>query len=197
LFISPFPLAFFVSLVIPPMAVYSLFYSLLVTEIVPFDQVDVPIPSYGDKVTVYGVWVQDTEFSDVGFGGWHEIHPVRFIEINGKEYGEKPYSGKLFDGVWGPKRLIVLDKDQPYRTVAGTVGEVVVAPDGDYHVHVNVDQEYVSLLKPSIFATSFPLYQVLKFLSLMPAVVIIVYVIASVKNPDKTKLGRSIKRLKG
>jgi hypothetical protein len=101
LFISPFLVAFLVSLIFPPLAVYSPVHSLLVTEIVPVDQADIPIPSTGDRLAVYGVWVQDTEFTDIGFGGWYEIHPVRYIEVNGKEYGEMPYRGKLFDGGLG------------------------------------------------------------------------------------------------
>jgi hypothetical protein len=191
-------IAFLGSLIFAPLAVCSLFYSILVTEIVPVDQVDIPMPSVGDRVEVYGVWVQDTEFTDIGFGGWYEIHPVRYIEVNGKGYGKIPYSGKLFDGVWEPSRLILLDKDNPYRIVDGTVAEVFTNVDGDYHVHVNVDEGYVSSLKSGVFATSFPSYQVLKVLSFVPVAVIVTYVIASLKNPDKTYLGRKMmKREKG
>jgi hypothetical protein len=143
-------------------------------------------------VTVYGVWVQDTEFTDIAFGGWREIHPVRYIEVNGKGYGEMPYSGKLFDGVWGPSRLILLDKDNPYRLANGTVAEVFATGDGDYHVHLNVDEKYVSLLKPGIFATSLPAYQVLKVLAFMPVAVVVLYIIASLMNPDRTYLGRKV-----
>ncbi|MGI0016539.1 MAG: hypothetical protein ACREBU_24215 [Nitrososphaera sp.] len=83
------------------------------TEIIPIDQVDLPIPSVGDKVTVYGVWVQDTELTEIGVGGWREIHPVRYIEINGEAYGEMPYTADLFEGVWSPARLIVQDIEEP------------------------------------------------------------------------------------
>jgi hypothetical protein len=197
LLISPFSIAFIGSLIFAPLAVYSLVYSLLVTEIVPFDQVDLPIPSTCDKVTVYGVWVQDTEFTEIGFGGWHEIHPVRYIEINGKGYGEMPYRGELFDGVWVPNRLILLDKDNPYRLANGMVAEVFPTGDGEYHVHVNVDEDYLSLLKPGVFATSLPLYQVLKVLSFTPVAVIVLYVVASLKNPKRTSLGRKLLRRKG
>jgi hypothetical protein len=61
---------------------------LLVAEVTPFDQIDIPRPSVGDRVAVFGVRVHDAELTDVGIGGWREIHLVRYIEINGKEYGE-------------------------------------------------------------------------------------------------------------
>ena len=98
--VSPFLIAFIVSLIFPPLAVYSSFYSLLVTEIVPSDQIDLPTPSAGERVAVFGVGVQDTEFSDIGFGGRHEIHPVRYMEVDGNGYSEMHYRGKFFDGVW-------------------------------------------------------------------------------------------------
>jgi hypothetical protein len=116
LFISPFLIAFLVSLIFPPLAVYSSVYSLLVTEIVPVDQADLPIPSIGDRVAVYGVWVQDTEFIEIGFGGWHEIHPVRYMEINGKGYGERPYSGDLFDGCVGTCQADSAGQGQPVQS---------------------------------------------------------------------------------
>jgi hypothetical protein len=190
---SPFLIAFVVSLAFPPLAGYSLFYSLLVTEITPFDQVDLPIPSVGDEVSVYGVWVQDTEFVEIGLGGWYEIHPVRYVEINGKPYGQIPYNGQpLFNGVWSPSRLILLDRENPYRFANGTVGEVFTNVDGDYHVHVNIDEEHVSLLRPNLFATSLPLYQVLKVLSLTPIAVIISYVLVSIIKPGSTYFGRKV-----
>lgn|GEM_PF-2905133 len=195
--LSPFLITFLISLIFPPLAVYSLLYSLLVTEITPFDQTDIPRPSIGDRVAVFGVWVHDTELTDIGLGGWHEIHPVRYMEINGKGYGQMPYSGQLFKGVWEPDRLILLDKNNPYRLANGTVAEVFTNLDSDYHVHVNVDSEYVQLLKPNIFATSLPLYQILKALSFMPIAVIISYIIASAINPERTYFGRKvIKRTK-
>ncbi|MGH9877210.1 MAG: hypothetical protein ACRD5H_06190 [Nitrososphaerales archaeon] len=193
---SPFLVAFLLSLACPPLAGYSLFYSLLVTEIIPIDQVDLPIPSVGDKVTVYGVWVQDTELTEIGVGGWWEIHPVRYIEINGEAYGEMPYTADLFEGVWSPARLIVQDIEEPYRIANGTVAEVFASTDGDYHVHVNVDEEYLSLLRPNIFVTSLPLYQILKVLSLAPIVVLALYVTMSLIRPERTYLGRVIKRRK-
>ena len=72
------------------------------------------------------------------------------------------------------------------------MAEVFTNIDGDYHVHVNVDKEYVSFLEPSIFATSLPLYHVLKALSFMPVAVIALYVIVSVTKPDRTYFGRKV-----
>lgn len=147
---------------------------------------DIPVPSVGDKVSISGVWVQDTEFTEIGLGGWYEIHPVRYIEINGKSYGEMPYTGELIEGVWGPSRLIILDKQNPYRIANGTVAEVFATGDGDYHVHLNVDEEYLQLLRPNAFATSMPLYQILKAFSFTPIVVIIAYVAVSLVIPERT-----------
>jgi hypothetical protein len=192
LHLSPFLIAFLVSLAFPPLAAYSLFYSLLVVEITPFDQIDIPRPEVGDRVAVFGVWVRDTELIEIGIGGWHEIHPVRYIEINGKGYGEMPYTGQLFEGVYESGRLVLLDRGNPYRLANGTVAEVFTNIDGDYHVHVNVDKEYVSLLKPSVFATSLPLYQVLKALSFTPVAVIVLYIMASVAKPSSTYFGRKV-----
>ncbi len=167
-------------------------YSVRVTEITPFDQVKLPIPSIGDRVSVYGVWVQDTEFIEIGLSGWYEIHPVRYIEINGKSYGDESYSGGLMTGVWGPSRLIVLDPENPYRTVNGTIAEVFSTGDGDYHVHVNVNDQYLHLLRPNIFATSLPIYQLLKALAFTPIAVIISYVVLSMIRPNITYLGRRV-----
>ena len=193
---SPFLIAFLVSLVFIPLAGYSLLYSLLVTEIVPTDQLDLRIPSVGDRVSVYGVWVQDTELMEIGIGGWREIHPVRYIGTSGESYGQMPYTAELMDGVWGPSRLIVLDKENPYRIVNGTVAEVFAMGDGDYHVHLNVDKEYVQLLRPNVFATSLPLYQILKSLSFTPIATIVGYVVVSVLRPEKTFIGRLFRKRK-
>jgi len=193
---SPFLIAFLVTIVFIPLTGYALFYSLLVTEIVPTDQIDVPVPSVGDKVSVFGVWVQDTEFTEIGLGGWYEIHPVRYIEINDKSYGEMPFTGELMEGVWGPRRLIILDTQDPYRIANGTVAEVFGNIDGDYHVHVNVDKEYLQLLRPNAFATSLPLYQILKTLSFTPIVVMISYLAVSLVKPEKTYIGRLVSKRK-
>jgi len=192
--VSPFLIAFLASLVFIPLAGYALVYSLMVTEIVPADQTKIPMPSVGDRVSVYGVWVQDTELTETGLGGWYEIHPVRHMEINGKSFGDIPYNGELMEGVWNPSRLVLLDKENPYKIANGTVTEVIAMPDGDYHVHVNVNNQFTHLLKPSFFATSLPVYQILKTLSFTPLAVIIGYVVVSIVKSEKTFLGRLTRR---
>ena len=107
-----------------------------------------------------------------------------------------PYTAELMDGVWGPSRLIVLDKENPYRIVNGTVAEVFAMGDGDYHVHLNVDKEYVQLLRPNVFATSLPLYQILKSLSFTPIATIVGYIVVSVLRPEKTYIGRLFRKRK-
>ena len=103
----------------------------------PQDQRYIPKPNIGDRVSVYGVWVQDN--GELSFllrnNGWHEIHPVRYAEINGIKYGSVNYAGSLFDGVYEPERFVVLDKENPYRIANGTVMDVFTNPsDGDHHV---------------------------------------------------------------
>ena len=80
--------------------------------------------------------------------GWHEIHPVKYVKINGVEYGSMSYDNKyLFEGIYDPERLVVLDKHSPYRIASGKVMDVFKNTDGDYHVHILVDNEYRNLLK--------------------------------------------------
>lgn len=64
------------------MTLLSMYY-LLVAGIIPVEQDAIPRPNVGDKITVYRVWVQDTELAFIRGTGWHEIHPVRYAEING------------------------------------------------------------------------------------------------------------------
>jgi hypothetical protein len=46
------------------------------------------------------------------------------------------YTRWLFDGIANPKKLIVLDKENPYRIANGTVMDVFTNPaDGNFHVH--------------------------------------------------------------
>ena len=75
LLVSIFLIVFLVSLIIPILYLYS-FYYLLVTEIVPQDQKHIPKPKVGDKISVYGVWVQDNELKFLlGEGGMKLILP--------------------------------------------------------------------------------------------------------------------------
>ena len=145
--VSIFLVGFLVSLIFPILYLYS-FYYLLVTEIVPQDQKYIPKPKVGDKISVYGVWVQDNELKFLVGDGWNEIHPVRYAEINGIGYGIMPYNGSLFNGVHSPERFNVLDKQSPYRIANGTVMDVFTNPeDGDYHVHILVDEKYHNLVR--------------------------------------------------
>jgi hypothetical protein len=144
--ISIFLVAFLVSLIFPILYLYSLYY-LLVTEIIPLDQKYIPKPKVGDKISVYGVWVQDNELKFLVGDGWNEIHPVRYAEINGVKYGSINYNGSLFDGIQDLEKFVILDKKNPYRIANGTVMDVFTNPeDGDYHVHILVDEKNTVIL---------------------------------------------------
>jgi hypothetical protein len=187
-----FLVAFLVSMVFPILYLFS-FYYLLVTEVVPQNQKYIPKPKVGDKISVYGVWVQDNELAFLfGGNGWHEIHPVRYAEINGVTYGLINYNGSLFDGVYDPERFVVLDKKNPYRIANGTVMDVFTNPsDGDYHVHVLVDEQYRDLLKVDFVL--FPYGELLRIMSFVISFLVIVsYLIVSIIKPRYTVLGRYI-----
>jgi hypothetical protein len=169
------------------------FYYLLVAEIIPMYQDAIPRPKVSDKITVYGVWVQDTELTVIPGTGWHEIHPVRYAEINGVEYGKMPYDNaslsSLFDGIHDPGKFIVLDQNNPYRIAKGTVMDVFTNYlDGDYHVHILVQQEYQDLLKSNLVI--FPYAEILRLISFLPLLIIFAYVIVSLIRPRYTLLGR-------
>jgi hypothetical protein len=162
-----------------------------VTEIVPQDQKYIPKPNVGDRISVYGVWVQDNELSFLLRGnGWHEIHPVRYAEINGIEHGSSNYNGSLFDGVYEPERFVVLDKENPYRIANGTVMDVFTNPsDGDYHIHILVDEQYRGL--PKVDFVLFPYGKLLRIMSfVIPFLVIVSYIIVSIIRPSCTFVGK-------
>jgi hypothetical protein len=189
------------------MTLLSMYY-LLVAEIIPMDQDAIPRPKVGDKIIAYGVWVQDTELAVIPGTGWHEIHPVRYAEINGVKYGKMPdnnntsmssssssSSSSLFDGIDNPSKFIILDEDNPYRLAKGTVMDVYTNYfDGDYHVHILVEQEYENLLKSNLVI--FPYAEILRLMSLLPVVIIFAYVIVTLIRPRYTLLGRVIFRRK-
>ena len=193
--VSVFLFAFLVSLVFPPMYLFS-FYYLLVTEVVPQDQKYIPKPKVGDKISVYGVWVQDNELAFLLNNGWHEIHPVRYAEINGVRYGSINYNRSLFDDVYDPERFVILDNKNPYRIANGTVMDVFTNPsDGDYHIHLWVDDKYKELLK--IDFVIFPYGELLRIMSLiLPSLIIISYLIVSIIKPRHTLMGRYTLRLR-
>ena len=188
--VSVFLFAFLVSLVFPSLYLFS-FYYLLVTEVVPRDQKYIPKPKVGDKISVYGVWVQDNELAFLfGKNGWHEIHPVRYAEIKGVKYGSINYNGSLFDGVYEPERFMVLDRKNPYRIANGTVMDVFTNPsDGDYHIHILVNEQYRGLSKVGFVL--FPYGELLRIMSFaIPFLVIVSYIIVSIIRPSCTFVGK-------
>ena len=180
------------------MTLLSMYY-LLVAEITPMEQHVIPRPKVGDKIIVYGVWVQDTELTIIPGTGWHEIHPVRYAEINGVKYGKMPENNNstssLFEGIDNPSKFIVLDENNPYRSAKGTVMDVYTNYfDGDYHVHILVERTYENLLKSNIVI--FPYAEILRLMSLVPVFIIFAYVIVTLIRPRYTFLGRILFRRK-
>ena len=193
--ISIFLVAFLLLLIFPILYIYS-FYYLLVTEIISQDQEYIPKPKVGDKISVYGVWVQDNELKFLVGDGWNEIHPVRYAEINGVGYGSINYNGSLFDGIKHPDRFVLLDKKNPYRIANGTVMDVFKNPeDGDYHVHLLVDEKYRDLVKVKFVL--FPYAELLRIMSfILPISMIICYLLVTIVKPRHTIIGRYISKLK-
>ena len=192
--ISIFLLSFLISLTIPILYFCS-FYYLLVAEIIPKDQRYIPKPNVGDNIIVYGVWVRDNELSSfLGNWGWNEIHPVRYAKISDVAYGSIVHNDKsLFDGVYDPQRLVVLDKHTPYRIASGKVMDVFKNTDGDYHVHILVDSKYRYLLKIDfvIFVYAW-LLRVMSFI--LPFLIIVAYIVVSIIKPKHTIVGRYMSR---
>ena len=193
--VSIFLVAFLVSLIFPILYFYS-FYYLLVTEVVPLDQKHIPKPKVGDKISVYGVWVQDNELKFLVGEGWNEIHPVRYAEINGIGYGIMLYNESLFNGVYDPERLTILDRQSPYRIANGTVMDVFTnTDDRDYHVHILVDENYRDLVRVKFVL--FPYAELLRIMSfILPISIAIIYLIVSIVKPRHTMAGRYFSRLK-
>ena len=189
--VSIFLISFIISLIFPALFFLS-FYYLLVTEIVPQDQHNIPKPMIGDRISVYGVWVEELKPLILFLGGWYEIHPVRYAEINGVRYGIIPYNGSLFNGVHSPERFNVLDKQSPYRIANGTVMDVFTNLDGDYHVHILVDEQYQNLIK--IKFIMFTEGEILRWMSILPLFIIVVYITVSFLKPRHTRFGRFISR---
>ncbi len=67
--------------------------------------------------------------------------------------------------------------------------------DGDYHIHLLVDDKYKNLLK--IDFVIFPYGEVLRIMSLiLPSLVIVSYLIVSIIKPRYTIIGRYTLRLR-
>jgi hypothetical protein len=62
----------------------------LVIELMPRDGSHLPAPRVGDRVTIVGAWVTDHLA-----GGWHELHPVWALSIDGSRWYA---SGPRFGG---------------------------------------------------------------------------------------------------
>ncbi|MGQ9468238.1 MAG: hypothetical protein ACUVTD_00150 [Nitrososphaerales archaeon] len=123
-------------------------------EVVPEDQDNIPKPKIGQRIYAYGVYVIDRghTLDTLGFP-WHEIHPVRYLKVldTGEEGGNKPYEGELMQGVYDPERLKIVDEENPYRGITGTVVNYFTSFDGDIHIHVELDGGYRSLVRFSSF----------------------------------------------
>ncbi len=139
-----------VSLLASILSPFLFFYfadRILITEIVPLDQKTIQKPNFGDNVEVYGPWINDRHSF---LPDWNEIHPVRYIKNlkTGEEWGNKNYSGELMQGVHNPSRLRIFDENDPYRIARGTVVDVFDNPeDGDWHIHLLLDDDYQYLTK--------------------------------------------------
>jgi hypothetical protein len=91
---------------------------------------------------------------------------------------------------------VVVDKKNPYRIANGTVMDVFTNPsDGDYHIHLLVDNKYKDLLK--IDFVIFPYGELLRIMSLiLPSLIIISYLMVSIIKPRYTLIGRYTLRLR-
>ncbi len=121
--------------------------SVLVTEIVDSDKEKLPVPREGEKIFVYGPWVEDV--GHIIPVSWNEIHPIRYLKNinNNREGGEIPYKNDLMNGVHTPSRLIVLDNQSPYRNSTGIVDDIFYEYDGDTHIEIIPDENSKELLK--------------------------------------------------
>ncbi len=59
----------------------------LIVEFMPRDGGHLPRPKRGDRVTLVGAWITDTEH------GWNELHPVWREILNGNVYTSGPKNG--------------------------------------------------------------------------------------------------------
>lgn len=121
--------------------------SVLVTEIVETDKASLPIPNEGERVFVYGPWVEDV--GHIIPVSWNEIHPIRYLRNidSGLSGGEMPYTKDVIYGVHTPFRLIILDKQSPYRNASGIVDDIFYEYDGDTHIEIIPDENSKELLK--------------------------------------------------
>jgi hypothetical protein len=103
------------------------------------------------------------------------------------------YNESLFDGVYDPQKLIVLEKENLYRIANGTVMDVFTNTDGDFYVHILVDNKYRNLLKTEFVI--FPYVALLRLMSfVLPLSIMVAYVLVSDIKPKYTMLGLFISR---
>lgn len=108
---------------------FSVQHGDLVVEFMPRDYGHLPRPSVGDRLTLVGAYVDDTEH------GWAELHPVWTVSING---GAAAQSGPQYGG--SPAYARSDDAVATCRTNTGARcrgynGEVAPAPDDESQDH--------------------------------------------------------------
>lgn len=78
-------------------------HGFLVVEIIPMDEPYIPVPSVGQRVTVTGAWVDDTDH------GWNEIHPAWIVNGEGQlAFSKASAQASVITGICGNG-----DKDCP------------------------------------------------------------------------------------
>ncbi len=155
--------------------------TILTVEVVPADQATVPIPDVGDSVEVYGTWVRDQHI--FGRITWNEIHPAVFIRNNRTGLEGGTAACRMLENVHDPERLSIIDSSQPCRWAHGTVEYKFQWSDGDYLMRGGIPliPVYLIPLQGLLVATT--------------AGFGITYLLATIRDPERTLLGRAIKRL--
>ncbi len=167
--------------------------TVLTAEVVPADQAAVPIPSVGDTVEIYGTWVTDHHILNLIV--WNEIHPAVFIRNNttGLEGGSA--TCKLLQNVHDPERLSIIDPSQPCRWVRGRVDYKFQRTDGDWHLDLVLDAQDRYLVRGGLPLVKVYLYTLEMILVFSSAGFGIPYMILIVDKPERTLIGRIIRRI--
>ncbi len=186
-----------IGLLVSPLVSGSLFLNtmntILTVEIVPADQATVPIPSVGDIVEVYGTWVRDQHI--FGQITWNEIHPAVFIRNNRTGLEGGTAACRMLENVHDPERLSIIDSSQPCRWAHGTVEYKFQWSDGDWHLDLALDPEDRYLMRGGIPLIPVYLIPLQGLLVATTAGFGITYILATILDPERTLLGRAIKRL--
>ena len=64
--------------------------------------------------------------------------------------------------------------------------------DGDYHVHILVDEQYQNLIKMKFIMFTYG--EILRWMSILPLFIIVAYITVSFLKPKHTRFGRFISR---